>query len=55
MEGLASEAAEPKTEMIDATDLKAHRTASARTSLSWFAGKPLRGNGTSAESHPHRT
>lgn len=27
MEGLASEAAEPKTVMIDATYLKAHRTA----------------------------
>ena len=27
MEGLASEAATPKTVMIDATDLKAHRTA----------------------------
>lgn len=29
MEGLASEAAEPKTIMIDATYLKAHRTASS--------------------------
>jgi transposase len=29
MEGLASEAAEPKTVMIDATYLKAHRTASS--------------------------
>ena len=28
IEGLASEAAVPKTVMIDATDLKAHRTAS---------------------------
>ena len=29
MEGLASEAAVPKTVMIDATYLKAHRTASS--------------------------
>jgi transposase len=29
MEGLASEVAEPKTIMIDATYLKAHRTASS--------------------------
>lgn len=29
MEGLASEAAEQRTVMIDATDLKAHRTASS--------------------------
>lgn len=29
MDGLASEAAVPKTVMIDATDLKAHRTATS--------------------------
>ncbi len=29
MEGLATEAAAPKTVMIDATHLKAHRTASS--------------------------
>lgn len=29
MEGLASESADPKTVMIDATYLKAHRTASS--------------------------
>ena len=29
-------------------------TMTARTSLSWFAGKPLPGNGASAASHPHR-
>ena len=37
MEGLASEAAVPKTVMIDATYLKAHRTA---TSLRWKKGGP---------------
>ena len=37
MEGLASEAAVPKTVMIDATYLKAHRTA---TSLRLKKGAP---------------
>ena len=37
MEGLAAEAAVPKTVMIDATYLKAHRTA---TSLWWKKGGP---------------
>ena len=37
MEGLASEGAVPKTVMIDATYLKAHRTA---TSLRWKKGGP---------------
>ena len=38
MEGLASEAATPKTVMIDATYLKAHRTA---TSLRSKKGEPV--------------
>ena len=40
MEGLACEAAEPKTVMIDATDLKAHRTASSLRVKKGGAGGP---------------
>ena len=40
MEGLASEAAEPKTIMIDATYLKAHRTASSLRVKKGGAGGP---------------
>jgi hypothetical protein len=47
MEGLASEAAVPKTVMIDATYLKAHRTA---TSLRAKKGGPrTNGGARSAE------